>query len=282
MTGEKAPVTGGGSGQIPASEDEHPTFDTSVAHVARMYDYLLGGKENYAADRAAGDAAIQAYPEVVSSVRANRAFLARVVHYLAGEAGIRQFLDIGTGIPSANNTHEVAQATAPGCRVVYVDNDPVVLAHARALLNTPEGTTTDYIDADLRDTGTILDQAARTLHFSQPVAVMLIAILHVIGDDDDPYGIVAKLIDAVPPGSCLALSHIASDIEPEKAEKVRGRLNQLMYQKSTYRSHAEVTHFFAGLELIEPGVVPVQEWRPGTEIEAKTPSAIWGGVGRKP
>jgi len=275
-------VTGGAPGGIPASEDVHPTFDTSVAHVARMYDYLLGGKDNYAADRAAGDAAIQAYPDVVSSVRANRAFLARAVRYLAGEAGIRQFLDIGTGIPSANNTHEVAQATAPGCRVVYVDNDPVVLAHARALLDTPEGTTTDYIDADLRDTGTILGQAARTLDFSQPVAVMLIAILHVIGGDDDPHGIVAKLIDAVPAGSYLALSHIASDIEPEKVEEVRGRLNRLMYQKSTYRSHAEVTRFFDGLELVEPGVARVQEWRPGTEIEAKSKSAIWGGVGRKP
>ena len=275
-------MTGGAPGGIPASEDVHPTFDTSVAHVARMYDYLLGGKDNYAADRAAGDAAIQAYPDVVSSVRANRAFLARAVRYLAGEAGIRQFLDIGTGIPSANNTHEVAQATAPGCRVVYVDNDPVVLAHARALLDTPEGTTTDYIDADLRDTGTILGQAARTLDFSQPVAVMLIAILHVIGGDDDPHGIVAKLIDAVPAGSYLALSHIASDIEPEKVEEVRGRLNRLMYQKSTYRSHAEVTRFFGGLELVEPGVVRVQEWRPGTEIEAKSKSAIWGGVGRKP
>ncbi|HUZ35245.1 MAG TPA: SAM-dependent methyltransferase [Streptosporangiaceae bacterium] len=275
-------MTGGAPGGIPASEDVHPTFDTSVAHVARMYDYLLGGKDNYAADRAAGDAAIQAYPDVVSSVRANRAFLARAVRYLAGEAGIRQFLDIGTGIPSANNTHEVAQATAPGCRVVYVDNDPVVLAHARALLDTPEGTTTDYIDADLRDTGTILGQAARTLDFSQPVAVMLIAILHVIGGDDDPHGIVAKLIDAVPAGSYLALSHIASDIEPEKVEEVRGRLNRLMYQKSTYRSHAEVTRFFDGLELVEPGVARVQEWRPGTEIEAKSKSAIWGGVGRKP
>ena len=275
-------MTGGAPGGIPASEDEHPTFDTSVAHVARMYDYLLGGKDNYAADRAAGDAAIHAYPDVVSSVRANRAFLARAVRYLAGEAGIRQFLDIGTGIPSANNTHEVARATAPGCRVVYVDNDPVVLAHARALLDTPEGITTDYIDADLRDTGTILGQAARTLDFSQPVAVMLIAILHVIGGDDDPHGIVAKLIDAVPAGSYLALSHIASDIEPEKVEEVRGRLNRLMYQKSTYRGHAEVTRFFDGLELVEPGVARVQEWRPDTEIEAKSKSAIWGGVGRKP
>jgi hypothetical protein len=173
------------------------TFDTSVAHIARVYDYWLGGKDNWPADRAAGDEAIQAYPDLVFSVRANRAFLARTVRYLAGTAGIRQFLDIGTGIPTANNTHQVAQSVAPECRVVYVDNDPVVLSHARALL----AGTSDYIDADLRNTRTILDGAARTLDFSRPVAVMLIAILHLIGDEDDPRGIVTSLMDAVPPGS---------------------------------------------------------------------------------
>ena len=189
-----------------ASQGEHPTYDTSVAHVARVYDYYwLGGKDSYAADREAGDQAIQAYPDLVYSVRANRAFLARTVRYLAREEGIRQFLDIGTGIPTASNTHEVAQSVAPDCRVVYVDNDPVVLSHARALLTgRPEGAT-DYIDADLRDTQKILAQAARTLDFSRPVAVMLIAIMHAIGDDEDPYAIVATLMDAVPPGSYLAL-----------------------------------------------------------------------------
>jgi S-adenosyl methyltransferase len=274
-------MTGEGPGAIPASDDEHPTFDTSVAHIARVYDYWLGGKDNYAADREAGDAALDAYPALVSSVRANRAFLARTVRYLAGEAGIRQFLDIGTGIPSANNTHEVAQAVARGCRVVYVDNDPVVLAHARALLTDSPNVVTSYIDADLRDAGMILDQAAKTLDFSSPVAIMLIAILHVIGDEDDPYGIVAKLMDAVPPGSYLALSHAASDIVPAQASEMVDRLNRLMHQKGILRDQAGVTRFFGGLDLVEPGVVRVQEWRPDSEIEARTPSNMWGGVGRK-
>src|SRR5713101_7848820 len=148
-----------------SGEEEHPTFDTSVAHVARVYDYWLGGKDNYTADREAGDQAIQAYPDIVHSVRANRVFLARTVRYLAREQGIRQFLDIGTGIPTANNTHEVAQSVAPGCRVVYADHDPIVAAHARSLLaSTPEGAT-DYLEADLRDPGGIISAAARTLDF---------------------------------------------------------------------------------------------------------------------
>jgi hypothetical protein len=168
-----------------------PPFDTDVAHIARVYDYWLGGKDNYAADRMAGEAALEAYPDLVSSVRANRAYLARVVRYLAGEAGIRQFLDIGTGIPTANNTHEVAQDVAPESRIVYVDNDPIVLAHARALLTSNKAGATDYADADLRDVDAILQQAARTLDFSAPVAVMLIAVLHLIGDDEDPHGVVA-------------------------------------------------------------------------------------------
>jgi S-adenosyl methyltransferase len=253
------------------------TFDTSVAHIARVYDYWLGGKDNYAADRAAGDEALEAYPNLVFSVRANRAFLARTVQYLAGTAGIRQFLDIGTGIPTANNTHQVAQSVAPESRVVYVDNDPIVLTHARALL----AGATAYIDADLRDTQAILAEAAQTLDFSEPVAVMLIAVLHLIGDEDDPLGIVATLIDAVPPGSYLALSHVASDIEPEKMAEMGKRLNRLLAQKGTYRSQAEVEQFFAGLEVVAPGVVPIPQWRPATELEASTPAAMWGGVGRK-
>jgi hypothetical protein len=274
-----------GSGDIvlcvSSSQDEHPTFDTGVAHIARVYNYWLGGKDNYAADREAGDQAIQAYPDLVLSVRANRAFLARTVRYLAREEGIRQFLDIGTGIPAANNTHEVAQSVAPDCRVVYVDKDPVVLSHARALLTSqPEGAT-DYIDADLRDTQKILAQAARTLDFSRPVAVMLIAIMHAIGDDDDPYAIAATLMEAVPPGSYLALSHVASDIVPAQAADMVGRLNRLMYEKTTPRRQADVARFFDGLGMVEPGVVRVQQWRPDTETEATTPSNMWGGVGRK-
>jgi hypothetical protein len=202
------------------------------------------------------------------------------VRHLAADAGIRQFLDIGTGIPTANNTHEVAQAAAPESRVVYVDYDPVVLAHARALLVSRAAGATEYIDADLRDTGTILEQASRTLDFSRPVAVMLMAILHAVGDDD-PYQIVAKLMDAVPPGSYLALSHVASDIDPEQIAEATARLNQLSRQHFTLRDHAQVLRFFEGQELLEPGVVRVEKWRPA-ELETQYQSAMWGGVGRKP
>jgi hypothetical protein len=266
---------------LPPDEGEQVEFDTSVAHIARVYDYWLGGKDNFEADRQAGEEALAAYPDLVSSVRANRAFLARGVRFLAAEAGIRQFLDIGTGIPSANNTHEVAQSAAPESRVVYVDNDPIVLAHARALLvGGPEGAT-DYLDADLRDTGKILEHARGLLDFSQPVAVMLVAVLHLIGPEDHPHGIVSQLMDAVPPGSYLLLSHVASDIEPEKMAEMGKRLNRLLAQKGTYRSQAEVTEFFTGLELVEPGVVPVQHWRQDSEVEASRRAAMWGGIARK-
>jgi hypothetical protein len=211
-----------------------------------------------------------------------RAFLARVVRYLAGDAGIRQFLDIGTGIPSSNNTHEVAQDVAPGTRVVYVDNDPTVLAHARALLTSGPQGVTDYIDADLRDTGKILDAAARTLDFTQPVAITLMAIVHLIADEDDPYGIIARLLSAVPPGSYLAMSHIASDINVAAVSEAGSRVSQFIQQKQTYRAHYEVLRFFDGLDLVEPGLAKVQEWRPDSELQAKAPAALWGGVGRKP
>jgi len=261
-------------------DGDHPTFDTSVAHVARIYDYWLGGKDNYAVDRAAGEAALKAYPDLINSVRSNRAFMTRVVRYLA-EAGIRQFLDIGTGIPTAPNTHEIAQTVSPDCRVVYVDNDPIVLAHARALLTgAPEGVT-DYLDADLRDTGAILDRAAQTLDFSQPVAVMLMAILHLIPDTEDPYGIVARLIGAGPAGSYLALSQIASDIADEVAQ-ARDQVGRYMPVKQTYRTHAETMRFYGDLELIEPGLVRVTEWRPDSAAAAAMPTALWGGVARKP
>jgi hypothetical protein len=252
-----------------------------VAHSARVHDYWLGGKDHYAADRAAGDAVIAAYPGIVVSVRANRGFLARVVRFLATEAGIRQFLDIGTGIPAANNTHEVAQAVAPDSRVVYVDYDPVVLAHARALLTSSPQGATDYIEADLRDPEKILGRAARTLDFSRPVAVMLIAIMHLITDADDPYGIVRRLMAAVPAGSYLALSQVASDIEAEQMAEAARRYNRLARETQRHRTHAEVERFFDGLDLLEPGLVAVQNWRPGSKFEAAAPSAMWGGVGYK-
>jgi S-adenosyl methyltransferase len=270
-----------GGGAEPTAHEVALEIDTSVAHVARVYDFWLGGKDNFAADRAAGQQAIQAYPDIVYSVRANRAFLARTVRYLAGEAGIRQFLDIGTGIPTANNTHEVAQEVAPGSNVVYVDNDPVVLTHARALLVSGQQGHTSYIDADLRDTGRILAEAARTLDFSRPVAIMLMAILQHIDEAEDPYAIVSSLLAAVPPGSYLAISHPAADIETEAMAQMAERLNKLMAEKVTFRTGPEVARFFDGLELVEPGMVRVQEWRPVSEIEAKSPAALWGGVGRK-
>jgi SAM-dependent methyltransferase len=275
------PAAGDTPDGTPPDGTEAPSFDTSVAHVARVYDYWLGGKDNFAADRVAAERAIEAYPDIVYSVRANRAFLARTVRYLARGAGIRQFLDIGTGIPTANNTHEVAQSVDTGCRVVYVDNDPVVLAHGRALLVSDGEGLTHFIDADLRDTGRILAGAAGTLDLSQPVAIMLMAILQHIDEADDPYQIVASLLAAVPPGSYLTISHPAADIETQQMARMAERLNQLMAEKVTFRTRAQVAPFFAGLEMVEPGLVRVQEWRPDTEIEAKSPAALWGGMGRK-
>jgi len=230
----------------PADLGRAVSIDTSVAHQARVYDYMLGGRDNYAADRAAAEASIKIWPDIALGAQANRAFLGRAVRYLAGEAGIRQFLDIGTGIPTAGNTHQVAQAIAPESRVVYVDYDPVVLAHARALLTSSSAGATAYIDADLRDTDSILEQAAGLLDFGQPVAISLLAILHVIPDSDNPHAIVAKLLDAVPSGS-----------------------------------HLEVARFFAGTDLVAPGLVALEEWRPEPGTLETGKSSIYGAVGRK-
>jgi hypothetical protein len=240
-----------------------------------------GGKDNFAADRAAGEEALRAFPGLISSVRANRAFLARTVRYLAREQGIRQFLDIGTGIPASNNTHQIAQAIAPRARVVYVDNDPMVLAHARALLSSGGLGTTAYLDADLRDTAAILEAARDTLDFTRPVAVMLIAVLHLIGDADEPASIIARLMEAVPPGSTLAISHVPNDMHMGAMSDMSDRLNRLLSQPSTYRSRAQVTGFFDGLDLADPGVVPIQQWRPDTKEEADAVAAMWGGVAVK-
>jgi predicted O-methyltransferase YrrM len=257
-----------------------PEFDTSVAHQARMYDYMLGGKDNYAADRAAAEAAFKVWPDMAAAARANRAFLGRVVRYLAGEAGIRQFLDIGTGIPTAGNTHQVAQEIAPESCVVYVDYDPIVLAHARALLTSSEAGVTEYIEADLRATGTILTQAAQVLDFTKPVAVTLIFILHAIPDADDPYAIVARLLDAVPPGSYLAISHAGSDLLDRKTlQGIQDAWRGKMQQQITWRNREQVARFFAGTDLVAPGLVRVEEWRPDPGGSA---TAAWCAVGRKP
>jgi S-adenosyl methyltransferase len=266
---------------VPEGETTYTDVDTSVAHIARVYDYWLGGKDNFTPDREAGDEAIAAYPQLVSSVRANRAFLNRTVRFLTAEVGIRQFLDIGTGIPTASNTHEVAQGLAPETRVVYADNDPMVLAHARALLRgTPEGRTA-YLDADARDPDAILRAAADVLDFSQPVAVMLVAVLHFVSDDEHPAAIVSRLMADLPPGSSLTISHVPSDMHATAMKAMGDRLNRLLAQRSTYRSREEVTRFFDGLDLVPPGVVPIQEWRPNTPEEASAAAAMWGGVALK-
>jgi S-adenosyl methyltransferase len=258
-------------------------LDTTVAQIARVYDYCLGGKDNFAVDREVGDLVREIYPEIVHTARANRAFLTRAVRYLAGEAGIRQFLDIGTGIPTADNTHEVAQRVAPSSRVVYVDNDPMVLAHARALLTSGPVGQVAYVDADLRDVPAVLAGASRVLDFGQPVAVMLVAVLHCIPDWDDPHGIVARLMDAVPAGSYLVVSHPPGDVSDELSAETARRFNKLLAQKVTHRGLPKVERFFEGLELLEPGVVPVLKWRPTrqAEAEAAPPAAMWGAVGRK-
>jgi hypothetical protein len=256
-------------------------IDTSVAHQARIYDYALGGKDNYAADREAAEKAREIWPEMAITARANRAFLGRAVRYLAGEAGIRQFLDIGTGIPTAENTHQVAQAIAPDSRVVYVDYDPIVLSHARALLVSNSEGATDYIDCDLRDTLTILAEARQLLDFSTPVAVTLIGILQAIPDADDPYAIVAALMDAVPSGSYLAIGHPGSDLVGRKTnDDVTDVSKRMVGTLHTFRTRDQVARFFAGLDLVQPGVVRAEEWRPDPGGAADK-SHLWCAVGRK-
>jgi hypothetical protein len=258
-------------------------IDTSVAHPARVYDYWLGGKDHFAADRKAAEEVIAANPSILPDVRANRGFLGRAVRYLAGEAGIRQFLDLGTGLPAADNTHEVAQAVAPESRIVYVDKDPIVLVHARALLTSTAEGATSYVEADLRDPDKILAAAAELLDFDRPVAIMLLAILQFIPDSDDPYGIVARLLAAVPSGSYLAVSHPAKDIKAETVAAATARYNARVATQMTRRTHAEVGRFFAGLDLVEPGLVQPHRWRPDP-VQPATSAEVsaHAGVGRKP
>ncbi len=278
MTSDEPAASGG-----TASKTEPLPFDTSVAHQARIYDYLLGGKDNYAADRAAAQAWVEANPGTTFTARANRAYLGRVIRFFAAEAGIRQFLDIGTGIPTAGNTHHVAQAIAPESRVVYVDYDPIVLAHARALLTSSDAGATDYIHADLRDTGLILDQARELLDFTKPVAITLIAILHAIPDSDDPHAIVARLLDAMPSGSYLAVSTTGSDlIDPATLQEMKDIGARMSQQQYTHRTRAQVARFFDGLDLVEPGLVRLEEWRPEPGSADEGRSSVWSAVGRMP
>jgi S-adenosyl methyltransferase len=266
---------------------EPPEIDTTVAHAARVYDYLLGGTDNFAVDRAAAEEQAKAVGGIEKSrgeIRANRAFLGRAVRYLATEGGVRQFLDLGTGIPNADNVHGVAQEVARDARIVYVDTDPVVLAHAHALLrSTPQGATA-YVDADLRRPATVLAQAAATLDLTRPVAVMLVSILHLVGDGEDPHGIVGRYMDAVPPGSHLVISHLTKDIQTEAMTKLERSAPPDAAYRFLMRSHDQVSDFFDGLELVEPGVVSVDQWRPDATQPpaAAEPAPFWCGVGRKP
>lgn len=279
------PESGGSDSWMHADPDWVPAeINTSVAHAARVYDYWLGGKDNFAADRALGDAIMAAVPTIQVMARANRAFLGRAVRYLAAEAGIRQFLDIGTGIPTVGNTHEVAQEVAPEARVVYVDNDPIVLAHARALMTSHDAGATAFIQADLREPQEILaDPAlAATLDLGRPVALMLVAVLMYFRDEDDPQGMVSALVDALPPGSYLAVTHPTADFN---AEAMAGAVAAAEHGGITLvpRSRSETEAFFAGLDLVEPGVVPVLAWRPddGPQVDPRS-AYYYAGVGRKP
>jgi S-adenosyl methyltransferase len=258
-------------------------IDTSVGHPARVWDYWLGGKDHFPADREVGEHILAAMPQLAVMARADREFLGRSVRYMAEEEGIRQFLDIGTGIPTANNTHQVAQAVAPESRIVYVDNDPIVLVHARALLTSTSDGVTDYIDGDLREPDKILEGAAKTLDFDQPIAVMLLGILEFVPDHEQAYGIVSQLMDAVPSGSFLAIAHSTNEIETEAMDEAARRWNEGGSTPLTLRNRAELSRFFDGLELLEPGVGSCSLWRPDEDTsysDREVPQFC--GVGRKP
>jgi hypothetical protein len=262
-------------------QQQPPKLDSTVPQTARIWNYWLGGKDNFAVDRQVGDQILEAFPQIVENARASRAFLVRAVRYLAGEAGIRQFLDIGTGLPTANNTHQVAQEVAADCRIVYVDNDPMVLVHARSLLtSTPQGAT-DYIDADLRDTDKILKEAARTLDLTQPIAIMLMGILGHIAADDEAQSIFEELVAAVPSGSYLTVND-GTDTSTEVVEAAR-IWNESANPTYHLRSPERITRFFDGLQLVEPGVISTSRWRPDpgpSGLPAEIDSFC--GVGRKP
>ncbi len=273
------------NGLVAGTEREPAEIDTSVAHVARVYDYLLGGKANFQVDRDAAERAYAAWPGGLDGVRADarahRAVLGRVVRYLVRDAAIRQFLDIGTGIPKENNVHEVAQREAPGSRIVYVDKDPIVLAHAHKLLrSTPEGVTT-YIYGDLREPEAILAEARRTLDFSQPIAVIIFGVLHFFSDSDDPRDAVDRVMAALAPGSYVALTHLARDVEGKDLTETFTRLNAMMAESVVLRARDEVRGLFDGLGLIDPGVVQLPEWRPDPGTAPAGPLPMWVGVARK-
>jgi O-methyltransferase involved in polyketide biosynthesis len=247
-----------------------------------MYDYYLGGKNHFAADRELAERMLVSVPTARTAARENRAFLGRAVRFLAGEAGIRQFLDIGTGLPTANNTHEVAQRAVPGARIVYVDNDPIVLLHAGALLTGSPPGRCAYVEADVRDPDRVLTEAAGLLDLTEPVAVMMLGLLHFIPDADAPYALTRYYLDALAPGSYLAVSHASSDIDTEPQEAALKRYNSRSATPVVLRSKAEVARFFGGLDLVPPGITPLGQWGPGTAIPGPASLPTYTALGRKP
>ena len=267
------------------SDDEFPEIDTKTASVARMYDYSLGGTDNYTVDREAMEAVEDMQPGAMAAARNNRRFLERVVRYLAGECGIRQFIDFGSGLPTQSNVHEVAQSAGPGSRVVYVDNDPVVLRHQRVSALLAEDKSTAFILEDARDVEAVLDHpdTQRLINFDEPVAVLLLSLLHGIPDADDPVALVRRAMDRLVPGSYLAISVAVSD-DPEFRQWLTAFFREsLGGQFGRIREPGEVADFFAGLEIVDPGLVNVYDWRPDGPAEEQTAAATeFGGVGRKP
>jgi O-methyltransferase involved in polyketide biosynthesis len=259
-----------------------PKVDTTVSHSARIWNYWLGGKDHYPVDQEVGDQILAFVPELVRSARADRHFLARAVRYLAAGQGIRQFLDIGTGLPTVDNTHEVAQRAAPESRIVYVDSDPLVLAHARALLTSTAEGACDYIDADVLDPEAILRQASRTLDFGQPVAIMMLGIVNFIIDTDQAQQVVRRLVDSVPPGSYLVISHPTTEVDAGPMTEAVRFWNQQGSSPMTLRTREELLRFFDGMELVEPGVVTCSRWRPDSvDIGEIIDVTHFSGVARK-
>jgi hypothetical protein len=282
---------GGESREVSVTDltaDELPVaeIDTSRPHPARMYDYYIGGKNHFAADRQVADAALAAWPAGRIGLRENRRFLGRAVRYLAGEAGVRQFLDIGSGLPTTSNVHEIAQEVDPSCRVTYVDNDPMVLAHARALLTSaPEGRTA-YIQADLKSPLDIVTSPVvrSVLDFDEPVALILVAVLHFLQDEDKPEEILSTLLDALPSGSYLAASHLTAEHEPAGLAAGQRLYREAGIPMQIREADEFASMAFSGLDLVPPGVVLVSEWRPDSKAPRPTPAEVsgYGGVARKP
>ena len=272
-----------GNEASPSAEVAPPGVSPNIPHSARIYDYWLGGKDNFAADRAVGDAIEQAIPTMRLMAAENRKFVHRAARDLVAKEGIRQFLDIGTGIPTRPNLHEIAQSIAPETRVVYVDNDPIVLVHARALMISSEEGRSEYIAADIHRPEQILEEPVLrdTLDLTRPVGLTLIAILMLIADEDDPWGLVARLRDAMPSGSILAVTHPTADFNPEAVgqavDAARGAGMTLVA-----RTREEVARFLGDWELLEPGLVPVPAWRPDAPVEDPETTYYWAGVARKP